>query len=172
MCLIAFGWVRASMISPRSSAYRMTTSRTLFVWHPAALPELFVDRSLGRKKVPAILRGAGLSLRTLAEVYGVPADQNIQDVDWLEHAGTNGWTVLMKDASWRRVFNLGRLYTGWRRHESLASREADRPRCQGIGARGAAIRRSVAGCAPSAALCRGPRHGRNEPRSGAHQLEP
>ena len=40
--------------------------------HLAGLPDLFIDRSLGRKKVPAILRGAGLRLRTLAEVYGIP----------------------------------------------------------------------------------------------------
>ena len=56
--------------------------------HPAGLPDLFIDRSLGRKKVPAILRGAGLRMRTLAEVYGVPGDQGIQDVVWLERAGT------------------------------------------------------------------------------------
>ena len=67
--------------------------------HPAGLPDLFIDRSLGRKKVPAILRGAGLSLRTLAEVYGVPTDQAIRDVQWLERAGTEGWTVFMKDAA-------------------------------------------------------------------------
>lgn len=67
--------------------------------HPAGLPDLFIDRSLGRKKVPTILRSAGLRLKTLAEVYGVPADQGIQDVEWLERAGTEGWTVFMKDAA-------------------------------------------------------------------------
>ena len=45
--------------------------------HPAGLPDLFIDRSLGRKKVPAILQGARLRLRTLAEVYGIPADQPV-----------------------------------------------------------------------------------------------
>jgi hypothetical protein len=39
--------------------------------HPAGLPELFLDRSLGRRQVPDLLRAAGLRLRTLAEVYGI-----------------------------------------------------------------------------------------------------
>jgi hypothetical protein len=65
--------------------------------HPDGLPELFLDRSLGRHKVPTLLRAAGLRLRTLAEVYGIPADENVEDVDWLTRAGTEGWPVLMKD---------------------------------------------------------------------------
>jgi hypothetical protein len=40
--------------------------------HPEGLPDLFLDRSLGRRQVPALLREAGLRLHTLAEVYGVP----------------------------------------------------------------------------------------------------
>lgn len=51
--------------------------------HPNGLPELFLDRSLGRRQVPDPLRAAGLRLRTLAEVYGIPADETIADVDWL-----------------------------------------------------------------------------------------
>jgi hypothetical protein len=43
--------------------------------HPDGLPELFLDRSLGRRQVPDLLRAAGLRLRTLAEVYGIPADE-------------------------------------------------------------------------------------------------
>ena len=27
----------------------------------------------------------------------MPADENVTDVDWLAHAGSNGWPVLMKD---------------------------------------------------------------------------
>lgn len=65
--------------------------------HPDGLPELFLDRSLGRHRVPSLLRTAGLRLRTLAEVYGVPADEAVADVDWLARAGTEGWPVLMKD---------------------------------------------------------------------------
>lgn len=65
--------------------------------HPAGLPDLFLDRSLGRIKVPALLRAAGLRLTTLSEHYGIPADEEVADEDWLELAGMNGWVVFMKD---------------------------------------------------------------------------
>ncbi len=65
--------------------------------HPEGLPDLFLDRSLGRRQVPALLRGAGLQLHTLAEVYGIPADEAVADMEWLELAGQRGWPVLMKD---------------------------------------------------------------------------
>ena len=51
--------------------------------HPDGLPDLFIDRSLGRLRVPAGLRGAGLRLRTLAEHYGIPEDENVEDITWL-----------------------------------------------------------------------------------------
>ena len=65
--------------------------------HPDALPDLFLDRSLGRIKVPQLLRDAGLRLVTLAEHYGVPTDEAVVDEEWLELAGTSGWAVFMKD---------------------------------------------------------------------------
>ncbi|MHB1164374.1 MAG: PIN-like domain-containing protein [Candidatus Nanopelagicales bacterium] len=67
---------------------------------PASPPRLgfFVDRSLGRIKVPTQLRAAGIELQTLAEVYGVPADERVTDLEWLELAGSHSWPVLMKDA--------------------------------------------------------------------------
>lgn len=65
--------------------------------HPDGLPELFLDRSLGRIKVPRLLREAGLNLVTLAEHYGVPADESVADEDWLRLAGERGWAVFMKD---------------------------------------------------------------------------
>ncbi len=65
--------------------------------HPDGLPELFLDRSLGRRQVPERLRAAGLRLRTLAEVYGIPADEAVADTEWLTRAGQLGWVVLMKD---------------------------------------------------------------------------
>ena len=65
--------------------------------HPDGLPDLFLDRSLGRKVVPTLLRAEGLRLVTLAEHYGIPADETVTDEDWLELAGTEGWAVLMKD---------------------------------------------------------------------------
>lgn len=67
--------------------------------HPTGLPDLFVDRSLGRRKVPNILRAAGLRLTTLAEHYGIPADEKVADVTWLTDATANGWVCLMKDAA-------------------------------------------------------------------------
>lgn len=65
--------------------------------HPAGLPDLFLDRSLGRIKVPQLLRATGLRLVTLAEHYGIPEDESIADVEWLELAGAQGWVVFMKD---------------------------------------------------------------------------
>src|SRR5881275_3087425 len=67
------------------------------VGHPSGLPDLFLDRSLGRRQVPALLRASGLRLHTLAEVYGVPADEAVTDVEWLAMVGGEGWPVLMKD---------------------------------------------------------------------------
>ena len=65
--------------------------------HPARLPDLFLDRSLGRITVPSLPRDAGLRLLTLSEHYGIPADEEVADEEWLELAGRNGWVVLMKD---------------------------------------------------------------------------
>ncbi|MGH9165020.1 MAG: hypothetical protein ACRDZW_05840 [Acidimicrobiales bacterium] len=72
--------------------------------HPDALPDLFLDRSLGRIVVPTPLRAAGLRLVTLAEHYGVPADERVADEEWLTLAGNRGWAVLMKDTRVR--YNL------------------------------------------------------------------
>lgn len=63
---------------------------------------LFIDRSLGRHQVPRLLRGSGLTLVTLAEHYGVPADEDVADSTWLELVGSQGWVALMKDAEIRR----------------------------------------------------------------------
>ncbi len=52
--------------------------------------------------MPSILRAAGLDLRTLAEVYGIPADEGVADEKWLTRAGQEGWVVLMKDERIRR----------------------------------------------------------------------
>lgn len=65
--------------------------------HPGPLPEFFLDRSLGRIRVPQLLRAGGLQLVTLAEHYGVPVDETVKDEEWLELAGRCGWAVLMKD---------------------------------------------------------------------------
>jgi len=41
----------------------------------ATAPRFFVDRSLGRIQFPTLLRAAGVYLVTLAEHYGIPADE-------------------------------------------------------------------------------------------------
>jgi len=88
------------------------------VQHPDGLPDLFLDRSLGRIKVPELLRAAGLRLVTLAEHYGIPADEDIDDQDWLRLASSQDWVVFMKDTRIRYnrrerdvvVVNGGRPY--------------------------------------------------------------
>jgi len=67
------------------------------VGHPSGLPDLFLDRSLGRHQVPTLLRASGLRLHTLAEVCGVPTDEGVTDIQWLAMTGSRGWPVLMKD---------------------------------------------------------------------------
>jgi hypothetical protein len=34
---------------------------------------------------------------TLAEHYGMPADEQVADTDWIEEAAQRGWPILMKD---------------------------------------------------------------------------
>jgi hypothetical protein len=67
------------------------------VSQPEQPPKFFLDRSLGRKAVPEALRADGWDVITLAEHYGMPADEQVADTDWIEEAATRGWPVLMKD---------------------------------------------------------------------------
>jgi hypothetical protein len=73
------------------------------VSHPDELPDFFLDRSLGRIKVPSLLRKHGVRLVTLAEHYGIPADEAVADVDWLRLVGERNWIALMKDDRIRYV---------------------------------------------------------------------
>jgi hypothetical protein len=43
------------------------------------------------------LREAGWDVVTLAEHYGMPADEQIADAEWIEEAARRGWPILMKD---------------------------------------------------------------------------
>ena len=65
--------------------------------HPDGLPDLFLDRSLGRIAVPSLLRAAGLRLVTLAERYGLGPDEGVVDEVWLRDASANGEAVFLKD---------------------------------------------------------------------------
>jgi hypothetical protein len=55
------------------------------------LPTVFVDRSLGRVQVPELLRAAGVELVTLAEHYGMPADERVADATWIAESAQRGW---------------------------------------------------------------------------------
>lgn len=66
------------------------------------LPLVFIDRSLGRLAVPQLLRAAGVELITLAEHYGIPQDETVEDVTWIREAAQNGWVMFMKDDRIRR----------------------------------------------------------------------
>jgi hypothetical protein len=73
-------------------------SRTLYVSSREPQPlKFFLDRSLGRKAVPEALRADSWQLVTLAEHYGVPADEQVADAVWIEEAAKRGWPILMKD---------------------------------------------------------------------------
>lgn len=68
---------------------------------PEETPEFFVDRSLG-KRIAEGLRGHGLTVHTMASVYGEKRAQQLPDDVWLHDAGTNDWVVLTKDDAIRR----------------------------------------------------------------------
>ena len=68
----------------------------------SARPFVFLDRSLGRIEVPRLLREAGIELVTLAEHYGIPEDQTVEDTTWIVDAANRGWILFMKDARIRR----------------------------------------------------------------------
>lgn len=71
-------------------------------------PELFVDRSLGRRVVADAPRDAGATVYVMADVYGERIGQGLADEEWLRDACARGWIVLMKDAKIRyRPSELG-----------------------------------------------------------------
>jgi hypothetical protein len=62
----------------------------------SAQPFVFVDRSLGRIEVPHLLREAGIRLVTLAEHYGIPEDQTVEDTTWIIDAANRGWILFVR----------------------------------------------------------------------------
>jgi hypothetical protein len=58
--------------------------------------EFFIDRSLGRHRVPQALRLAGWSLQTHHDAFG-DRDERVPDVEWLERCGASRLPVLTKD---------------------------------------------------------------------------
>jgi hypothetical protein len=67
------------------------------------LPTLFLDRSVGRIQLPALLRAEGIKLVTLAEHYGMRADETVEDTTWLRDTAALGWACVMKDETIRRA---------------------------------------------------------------------
>lgn len=65
-------------------------------------PFVFVDRSLGRLALPRLLRAGGIQLVTLAEHYGIPRDETVEDTTWIADAAQRGWLLFMKDERIRR----------------------------------------------------------------------
>ena len=63
-----------------------------------SLPELFVDRSLGRRKVPDRLREVHPNVIAHDDLFSQDTDDEV----WLEEAGRQGWMVLTKDERIRR----------------------------------------------------------------------
>jgi uncharacterized protein with PIN domain len=66
-----------------------------------APPEFFIDRSLG-KSIAEGLRACGLTVHTMASVYGEERAQRLADEIWLRDAGARDWIVLTKDDAIRR----------------------------------------------------------------------
>ncbi|MFT3797331.1 hypothetical protein [Microbacterium sp.] len=61
--------------------------------------ELFLDRSLGRKRLAAALRADGWSLATLSEVYGAHAGQHVPDVSWIAEQTSLRRVLVTSDAN-------------------------------------------------------------------------
>jgi hypothetical protein len=59
--------------------------------------EFFVDRSLGRKRIPGALKEMGFVVHTLFDVYGKDAEQGTKDPEWIKDCGTRGWVALCRD---------------------------------------------------------------------------
>jgi PIN like domain len=68
----------------------------------AAQPEFLIDRSLGRIALVTALRSVGLTVHTLADIYGEEAAQETEDTEWIRLASQRGWIVLCKDDRIRR----------------------------------------------------------------------
>lgn len=65
-----------------------------------ALPELLIDRSVGRQAVPQHFRDVWPStVRTLDEVFGYG---KVEDQEWMQRADAEGWVAVCKDDRIRR----------------------------------------------------------------------
>ena len=67
------------------------------------LPELFLDRSLGRVLLATALQEAGFTVHTLHSMYGDGAEERVEDVTWISDAAALGHVLLTKD---RRILRV------------------------------------------------------------------
>ncbi len=68
----------------------------------SSVAAVFIDRSLGSKKIAAGLIGSGLTVHTMVSVYGVQSEK-VKDEDWIQHAASSGWLQFTKDAGIKTV---------------------------------------------------------------------
>ena len=61
-------------------------------------PVFFIDRALGNRTVPRILRNAGF----LVQIHSNHFAHDAPDIEWLTEAGKRGWVVLSKDKAIRK----------------------------------------------------------------------
>ena len=57
----------------------------------------FVDRTFGSKKLPRLLRQAGLRIRVHDEEYRGKRSLEVGDDEWMALCGSNGWIALTED---------------------------------------------------------------------------
>jgi hypothetical protein len=61
------------------------------------LPDVFIDRSLGRFGIARRLREAGFKVETMAEAYSEKTGQRIPDPKWIRRAARRGMVILTCD---------------------------------------------------------------------------
>lgn len=69
-----------------------------FEFSMPAVPELFLDQSLGRKKLATAHRADGWGVITLSEIYGVRRGQHVPDTTWIREQTLAGRILLTSDA--------------------------------------------------------------------------
>jgi hypothetical protein len=62
-----------------------------------------MDRSLGDRQVPGLLRAAGMVVHPMIEVYGPAVAERLRDETWIHDATLRGWVLLHKDTAIARL---------------------------------------------------------------------
>ncbi|MCI0535212.1 MAG: hypothetical protein L0Z50_08285 [Verrucomicrobiales bacterium] len=80
-------------VSDRKLKKRSDANLTSLLEPERAPLVFFIDRSLGRKIIPGVLRQAGEEIRIHDDLF----PQDAPDEVWLAEVGRNGWVVFTKD---------------------------------------------------------------------------